>query len=328
MSSLSQPGDPARGPCSVGRFDRQAHAFAKLRDANRLTVANLAVAQWLCMFADDDGHAWPSASTIAGLCGFDTRSVRRALADLESVGILVRAGTATRGVVRWSVVPSAVPGEMAKARIRRPTPPVAHDDAVGPRTGESYVAHDLGPVSPRTGESTPDSRVRPPRTDGSPEEYMEEVHPPTPQGGPGSAPRTTEPAPATAGHPQRQPNPDDFTGLEPDAVLANQVFDRLKRLGKIDREFAVKAVCVRFVQAGGGMPDLEALIGESSRAQADGSYRMGGGKIGILVHWLEDPIRWRSVVGDAGERGKLSQIRKTANALSTPTRLAEMVGAS
>jgi hypothetical protein len=110
--------------------------------------------------------------------------------------------------------------------------------------------------------------------------------------------------------------------------MADKVFDRIKRLGKVDREFAVRAVCVRFVAAGGGMPELEALIGESGRPQADGSYRMGGGKIGILVHWLEDPMRWRSVVADAGERGKLSQIRKTAKAASTPTRLAEMVGAS
>lgn len=317
------PETPARGTSSVppqdpGCLDRMEALLALRRSGTKIPEAAFLVFTVLLAHRNPEtGEAWPSVATIGERAGLCRTAVKAGLRFLREHRVICSTTTASNGrgaSTHYLVAPTAQRGDVSAAyRMGRDHDPIAEEKGSQPRT----LLDEKGSRPAQKGVATahPITRVL-------------QVPPQPPQGGPGSAPRTTEPAPAIAGHPQRPPNPADFAGPTPDAVLANQVFDRLKRLGKIDREFAVKAVCVRFVQAGGGMPDLEALIGESSRAQADGSYRMGGGKIGILVHWLEDPIRWRSVVGDAGERGKLSQIRKTANALSTPTRLAEMVGAS
>lgn len=339
------PDAPARGTDSVpsqdpGCLDRMEALLALRRSGTKIPeAAFLVFAVLLAHRNPETGEAWPSVATICERTSLARSAVQRGLAFLRGHRLICATTTGSKGrgaSTHYLVAPTAQRGDVSavyrRGRDHDPITeekgPPARADSIQKGPHERADILEKGPP-PRTlsDEKGPSGASKEPSCEG-PITRVLQVPPQPPQGGTGSAPRTPTPAPAPAGHPQRPPNPDDYAPPPREAVVADQAFERIKRLGRVDREFAVRQVCVRFVAAGGGMPELEALIGEAGRPQADGSHRLGGGKIGIVVHWLEDAGRWRSVVGDSSERAKLSQIRKRASGVSTLVRASEMVGAS
>jgi hypothetical protein len=56
--------------------------------ASKLTIGDRLVLHVLATFANDDGYAWPSSSTMRKACGMRANNVRRCLARLVTAGVI------------------------------------------------------------------------------------------------------------------------------------------------------------------------------------------------------------------------------------------------
>lgn len=293
------------GSCPGWR-DRLSYGFSKLGQSNA-PAATFAVFGWFVTYADEDGWSWPSAATIAQRTGYSVRHVKRAISMLRGLGLLEPVAQKAGVAVKFLVSPGAVRGCFATG-AKRPTSdthvtkPVTPMSPVDARTSDTHVTGQ---------EATGDTHVTGPVTPMSPEQYREQVPPQPPQGGTGLAPLEPRPAPAPAGRPQRQPNPDDATPLPAEAIAVDSMFERLRRLGKIDREFAVRGALAAMVKAGGKLEDLNLLI-SAAEGERDGQRRSRSDMIGLTVSWASSG-QWRDVVDDVLEHRKVATHRKAAS---------------
>ena len=71
---------------------------------DNMTSMNRLVLLALASFTDKNGaNAYPSQSTLARMCCCSARTVRRALADLIALGLIMPQGKGRRGTIRYSV---------------------------------------------------------------------------------------------------------------------------------------------------------------------------------------------------------------------------------
>lgn len=101
----------------------------------------------------------------------------------------------------------------------------------------------------------------------------------------------------------------------------NGAWHRIERVGRVEHEFAVRAAIARFVDDGGTIADLEALI-----AATDDGQRSRRDRIGLITTWLANLGMWRGVLADAGERERTASApRRAASSVTSPASARELL---
>ena len=103
----------------------------------------------LMTFADANGMAWPSQSTLAKRTRLPLRSIQRAMARLEASGMIEKTGeTAGRSVVKWRVLVAQQSTPCVAEVVAPPTPPAAE---VERQTPPSTAEVNGSPTPPAAG---------------------------------------------------------------------------------------------------------------------------------------------------------------------------------
>jgi hypothetical protein len=126
-------------------------------DHSRAVASHKLMLVVLANYADDDGHAYPSASTLAAHCNTSERHARRILHELERSGeIVVQLNAGPKGTNVYRIVVGAEPPKAAS-----PLTPMSGVDPEPPLTPMSGVTS-ASPLTPRS--APPDMYVREPLT--------------------------------------------------------------------------------------------------------------------------------------------------------------------
>lgn len=239
-------------------------------------VAKLVLTQ-IANHADEDGDAWCYQRELAEVTGRDERTVRRALRQLEELGVVsttLRAGEVKRAIP-GHLKPNAY--RVIEARLRELQP--AKRDRT-PVTGHSEKRPDTGDPSPERpvthDPSRPDMGDRSRPDTGDPTESSSE---------PSTESSSSQHNPDSAPSPNPDDNDDDLEAVQITALVTAKLIDRTNRTGQQPRRgYGIR--CAANLQPGG--PDRDQLD-ELRRLRADRPELDLETAAGIVVGLTPDP---------------------------------------
>jgi len=253
----------------IGTLDRLATALGSDAFPVRVRV-------WLALVlhAADDGRCWPGVPRLAKMVGSSRRVIQRNLRDLEACGLLARETASNRGgrgnTTVYVVAPAARDGgfvELMRQAGENSPQRAAPGAAVSP------------PERAAPGDTLSDEKGGQTGSKGRPNRAR--------KGGPPGRPNSTGTVPNPPGTRGRA---DLRSNVEPPDLLAAAL--GVLRSGGLEPTGTGWKFCQRLQRPFGDGLTLEQLAALTRAARA------GQRPVGLLLHWLDDPRRWRDVLLD------------------------------